>query len=484
MTGFQSDDIHARRSLNPSLESAVHRNAALILAIALFMEQMDSTVIATSLPAIAQDLAVGPITLKLAMTSYLVALGIFIPLSGWAADRFGAKRLFIIAIGVFMAGSALCAMATDLTSFVLARFLQGMGGSMATPVGRTILLRATPKSELVAAMSLFTIPAVIGPLVGPPIGGFITTYFSWEWIFLINLPIGALGMVLSAIHIPDVPSAKPPPADIGGFFLSGVAAAGLVFGLSVVSLPALPASYGLISVAIGLVSAILFLRHARRHPHPLLDFGLFRVATFRICVISGTIFRIAMGAVPFLLPLMLQLGFGFSAFHSGLVTFIGAGGALITKFVAKYVFARFGFRRTLIVAALSATLGTVANAFFYPDTPYLVLISVLAIGGFVRSFYFTGINILGFADIDHQDTSKATALNSVIQQISGALGVAFAGIVLEIHALLTGQSLGLSSFHIAFLAVAALNLVAAIPVFSLAPDAGAGVSGHRIRETE
>ncbi|MDB5556454.1 MAG: putative permease [Rhizobium sp.] len=462
----------------------MHKNAPLILAIALFMEQMDSTVIATSLPAIAADLDVGPITLKLAMTSYLVALGVFIPLSGWAADKFGAKKLFISAIVVFMAGSILCAIADSVTSFVLARFLQGMGGSMTTPVGRAILLRSTKKSDLVSAMAMFTIPGVIGPLVGPPIGGFITTYFTWEWIFLINVPIGIIGVVLSAIYLPRIEAKPPPPADIAGFFMSGVGAAGLVFGLSVVSLPALPPSYGVVAVVVGAISTMMFIRHARRHPYPVLELRLFSIDTFRTCVTSGTIFRIAMGAVPFLLPLMLQLGFGLTAFQSGMITFVAAGGALFTKFAARRVFFRFGFRRTLLTAACLSAVGSVANAFFFPDTPHVVLITVLFLTGFVRSFFFTGINILGFADIEQNQTSQATALNAVIQQISGALGVAFAGIVLELHALATGQELGLTAFHIAFACVAVLNLLAAIPIYWLKPGAGSAVSGHRIEVIE
>jgi EmrB/QacA subfamily drug resistance transporter len=462
----------------------LHRYAPLILAVALFMEQMDSTVIATSLPAIAADLNVGPITLKLAMTSYLVALGVFIPLSGWAADRFGAKRVFLSAIAVFMVGSVLCAMSQSLVSFVLARFLQGMGGSMTTPVARAILLRSTKKSDLVSAMAMFTIPGVIGPLVGPPIGGFITTFFRWEWIFLINIPIGFIGLALSAIFLPKIETLRPPPADIVGFFLSGIAAAGFVFGLSVVSLPALPPIVGFTAVGIGVVSMILFVRHARRHPHPVLDLDLFKIDTFRICVTSGTIFRIAMGAVPFLLPLMLQLGFGLTAFQSGMITFIAAGGALFTKFIARIVFARFGFRRTLILAAMLSAVGTASNALFFPETPHVVLITVLFLTGFVRSFFFTGINILGFADIEQNQTSQATALNAVIQQISGALGVAFAGIVLELHGLATGEPLGISSFHIAFLGVAALNLITVLPISRLRPGAGSAVSGHQIVKIE
>jgi EmrB/QacA subfamily drug resistance transporter len=458
----------------------VHRYAPLILAVALFMEQMDSTVIATSLPAIAADLDVGPITLKLAMTSYLVALGIFIPLSGWAADRFGPKRVFISAIAVFMAGSLFCAAADSVTAFVLARFLQGMGGSMTVPVGRAILLRSTKKSELVSAMAMFTIPGVIGPLVGPPVGGFITTYFHWEWIFLINLPIGLAGILLSALYLPRIEREPPPPVDFRGFVLSGVAAAGIVFGLSVVSLPALPPAVGAVAVAVGIVSLVLFVLHARHHPHPVLELRLLSIETFRSCITSGTVFRIAMGAIPFLLPLMLQLGFGLTPFQSGAITFVAAGGALFTKAVARSVFARFGFRRTLLAAAALSAVGSAANAFFYPDTPHIVMIVVLFMTGFVRSFFFTGINVLGFADIERGETGQATALNATIQQITGALGVAFAGIVLELHALATGGGLSLQGFHVAFLAVAALNLLAAIPIWRLPPTAGNAVSGHQI----
>lgn len=445
---------------------------------------MDSTVIATSLPAIAEDLGVGPITLKLAMTSYLVALGIFSPLSGWAADRFGAKRVFISAIGVFMAGSLLCAIADSVQAFVLARFLQGMGGSMTVPVGRAILLKSTKKSELVSAMAMFTIPGVIGPLVGPPVGGFITTYFRWEWIFLINLPIGVIGILLSAIYLPRTESEPPPPVDIKGFTLSGLGAAGIVFGLSVISLPALPPAIGAAAVVVGAIALLLFVPHARRHPHPVLELRLFTIETFRSCVVSGTVFRIAMGAIPFLLPLMLQLGFGLTAFQSGTITFMAAAGALFTKAVARHVFARFGFRRTLLIAAALSAVGSAANAFFFPDTPHIVMIVVLFMTGFVRSFFFTGINVLGFADIERHQTSQATALNATIQQITGALGVAFAGIVLEIHALATGQGLALSAFHIAFVCVAVLNLLAAIPIWRLPAGAGSDVSGHRIAAIE
>jgi Na+/melibiose symporter-like transporter len=257
-----------------------------------------------------------------------------------------------------------------------------------------------------------------------------------------------------------------------------------VFGLSVISLPALPPIVGIAAVAAGALSTLLFVRHARRHQHPVLDLTLFRIDTFRICLTSGVIFRIAMGAVPFLLPLMLQLGFGLSPFQSGMITFVSAGGALFTKFIAHAVFSRFGFRRTLIAAAALSAVGTASNALFFPETPHVVLITMLFLTGFVRSFFFTGINILGFADIESERTGQAAALNAVFQQISGALGVAFAGIVLEVYGLASGEPLGVSSFHIAFLGVAALNLITVLPIARLRPGAGSAVSGHAIEDID
>ncbi len=265
----------------------------------------------------------GPITLKLALTAYMVSLAIFIPLSGWMADRFGAKRIFRAAILVFITGSILCAMSGSVVDFVLARFLQGMGGAMMTPVARLVLVRGTDRSQLVSAMALLTIPALVGPLAGPPLGGFITTYFSWHWIFLINVPVGLIGFIASGLYLPVIESAAPPPIDIKGFALSAIAASGTMFGLSVVSMPALPPIIGVATIAVGLVSGVLYVRHARRHPAPILDLKLFRDAAFRAAATGGTLFRISVGAVPFLLPLMLQVGFGLNAFQSGMITFVG-----------------------------------------------------------------------------------------------------------------------------------------------------------------
>lgn len=300
----------------------VNRIIPLVLAIALFMEQMDSNVISTSLPAIAHDIGTSPIALKLALTAYLVALAVFIPISGWMADRFGAKNVFRSAIAVFVVGSIACALSNSLAAFVIARFLQGIGGAMMTPVGRLVLIRSTPRSELVGAMAWLTIPAMIGPLVGPPVGGFITTYFTWHWIFLINVPIGVIGIWFASVFLPDNEERIVKRLDWNGFILSGLAMSGVVFGLSVVSLPALPPMIGIVAVLIGVISTVLYMRHARRVSDPLLNLKLFDNQVFRIAVFGGSVFRFGIGAIPFLLPLMFQLGFGLTPFQSGMMTFV------------------------------------------------------------------------------------------------------------------------------------------------------------------
>ncbi|MFO1207973.1 MAG: MFS transporter [Amaricoccus sp.] len=457
------------------------RITPLILAVALFMEQMDSTVIATSLPAIAADIGTSPIALKLAVTSYLVSLAIFIPISGWMSDRFGAKNVFRIAIVVFMAGSIACAMSNSIHAFVLSRFLQGVGGSMMTPVGRLLLVRSTPREELVGAMAWLTIPALLGPIMGPPLGGFLTTYLSWHWVFWINVPIGLLGLVLVTRYLPAGESYDPRPIDFPGFLLSAVAFSGFVFGMSVISLPALPIGYAWATLAIGLAAGLLYLAHARRAAHPLLDPAMLRYPLFRAGIIGGSNFRIGIGAIPFLLPLMLQLGFGLNPFQSGLVTFIAAVGAFSSKFLAQRVFRSLGFRTVLTFGALVSSLFIAVNALFTPTTPVMLIMTCLLLGGVLRSICFTGINAMVFSDIEDRDSSQATAINSVAQQISLATGVALAGGVLDLAGRLHGGGIELRDFHLAFLVVAAVAAVSTLTFLRLPPDAGAAVSGHRRR---
>lgn len=456
------------------------RTVPLILAVALFMENMDSTVIATSLPAIAVDIGTSPIALKLALTAYLVSLAIFIPISGWMADKFGAKNIFRAAIGVFIVGSIACAASGSLGSFVFARFLQGMGGAMMTPVGRLLLVRSTPKSDLVAAMSWLTVPALVGPLVGPPVGGFITTYFSWHWIFIINVPIGLIGIVLATRFLPESEPVETPPLDLVGLVLSGLGAAGIVLGISVISLPALPPIVGVATIIGGMICAALYLWHARRAANPLLALRLFDNQMFRTAVIGGSIFRLGIGAVPFLLPLMLQIAFGLNAFQSGMITFVTALGAMGMKFATSWIFRTFGFRIVLIAGSVIAA-GTIAvYGFFTPQTSVAIMMVLIFIGGLVRSMFFTGVNAFAYAEISPQDTSKATPIVAVAQQLSVALGVALAGGVLELQTLLHDRPLDLADFHVAFFVVATISALAAVAFIRLPPDAGSAVSGHKL----
>ncbi len=456
------------------------RIVPIVLATALFMENMDSTVIATSLATIAEDIGTSPIALKLALTSYYVSLAVFIPISGRMADRFGAKQIFQCAILVFMTGSLACALANSLEGFVAARFLQGVGGAMMTPVGRLLLVRAAPRSDLVSAMAWFSMPAMIGPLVGPPVGGAISTYGDWRWIFVINLPIGLVGMALAQRFLPEIERVRGVTFDWTGFALSGLACAGLVFGLSVVSLPALPWPVGLGLAMTGGLCAGLYVRHARRFAEPLLDLSLMRIETLRASVFGGGLFRIGAGAVPFLFPLMLQLGFGYSAFHSGLITAVSIGGAMAMKLLAKPLLKRFGFRTVLVGTAIVGGVLMGAIGVYRPETPVAVLVVLLLVGGFFRSLFFTSINVIAFADVPKPRTGDATAILAAFQQVAIAAGVAVAGVILELGLALRGASVPApDDFTLAFAVVGATTVLAALFFVRLPADAGAELAGRR-----
>ena len=292
----------------------------LVVACAMFMQNLDSTVIATALPTIARALDESPLTLNVAITCYLLSLAVFIPISGWTADRFGARRVFSAAIVVFTLGSIGCGMANSLAALVAARIVQGMGGALMVPVGRLVLLRTVEKSDLVRAMSYVSVPALIGPVMGPPLGGLIVTYWSWRWIFFINIPIGVLGIVLVNLLIGDLKEGGRRPFDFGGFALTGVGLATLAFGFENVGRGALPSILVAVLLAVGAACTMLYVRHARRVAHPIIDLALFQIPTYAAASIGGFLFRMGLGALPFLLPLMLQVGFGLNALSSGLLT--------------------------------------------------------------------------------------------------------------------------------------------------------------------
>jgi EmrB/QacA subfamily drug resistance transporter len=452
----------------------------LIVAVALFMETMDSTVIATSLPAIAADLGQDPIALKLALTSYLLSLAVFIPLSGWVADRFGARTVFRAAIVVFTLGSALCGFAQGLPDFVLYRILQGMGGAMMVPVGRLVILRMVPKSELISALAWLTIPALLGPVMGPPLGGFITTYISWRWIFWINIPVGVLGVILATYFVANVREEDMPPLDVKGFILSGIGLAGLAFGLTTIGQGLFPPSGVLGLIAVGGLGCWLYVRHARQAKAPLLDLNLLKIETFYASVVGGFLFRVGIGAMPFLLPLLFQLGFGMTPFQSGLLTVAGAIGAVTMKATAARILRRFGFRRVLLINALVSSLFLAASALFQPGVPLIVIFAVLLVGGFFKSLQFTSINTLAYADIEPKAMSRATSFASVVQQLSLSAGVAIGALILELERMgRHATNVEASDFITAFLVVAAIAASSALIFVGLPQEAGASLSRAR-----
>jgi EmrB/QacA subfamily drug resistance transporter len=459
------------------------RIVPLIVATALFMENMDSTVISTSLPAIARALDTNPLALKLAVTSYLLSLAIFIPASGWTADRFGTRNVFRTAIGVFVLGSIGCAASHSLEQFVLARIVQGIGGAMMTPVGRLILVRSIDKQLLVNAMSLVTIPALIGPICGPPLGGFITTFASWHWIFLINVPIGLVGIALVSRFIANVYAERQDPFDVPGFILSGLAIAGLAFGLSALGLEFLPTKIVVALIAAGAVSAVAYVIHAKRSPAPILDLSLLRLPTFRASIVGGFLFRLGIGALPFLLPLLLQVGFKLTPFQSGLITFTAALGAMFMKAAVASVLRRFGYRNVLVYNALISSAFLAACATFVEGMPFAAMVAILLSGGFFRSLQFTSINTIAYAEIEPAKMSRATSMVAAAQQLSLSTGVAVGALVVELMVRLRqSTTIAINDFPPAFLLVSLLSASAVLVFVRLPRDAGAELSGRKAIE--
>ena len=461
------------------------RIVPLIIAVALFMENMDSTVIATSLPAIAADIGTNPLALKLAVTSYLFSLAVFIPASGWTADRFGARTVFRAAIAVFIIGSIGCAMSGSLLDFVIARIVQGMGGAMMTPVGRVVLVRTIAKRDLLNAMAWVTMPALIGPVIGPPVGGFITTYASWHWIFIINVPIGIIGILLATRFIPEVRAEKHEPFDTVGMVLAGLGIAGVAFGFSVLGLNFLPWTVVASLIGGGVIFFSAYLVHARRTPYPALDLALFRIPTFRASVVGGFVFRIGIGALPFLLPLLLQVGFGMTPFQSGLITFVSAVGAMSMKMAAAPLLRRLGFRTVLVANAIISAAFLGVCAAFTQNTPVWVMLMLLLVGGFFRSLQFTSINTLAYADVEQARVSRATALVSVMQQLAISTGVAFGALAVELTLHVRAQpNLTAADFPPAFIAVAVISAASIFMFARLSPDAGAELANRATAKAE
>jgi len=444
------------------------------------MEFIDSTALSTALPALATAFGSDPVHLKLALTSYILALAVVAPASGWIADRYGPRRVFLTAMAVFLVGSVLCGFSQSLAQLVAFRTLQGVGGAMMVPVGRLIVVSSAPRQQLVSAMSWFTMPALVGPLVGPPLAGFILGIASWPWIFFINVPVGLLGMLAVIRFVPPLQQPDPGPFDAKGFFLVATGITALIGTAEIAGVGMVPAAVQVACAvfAVGMLAA--YVHHALRHERPVLDLRLLRVPTYRASMIGGSVVRLGLGATPFLLPLLFQVALGWGPFETGLIT-IGTGlGAMACKPVAPGVIRRFGFRSTLIVSNFITAGVTALPAFFRQGTPVALMASLLLAAGFVRSLQFTALNTVAYADIPPSTVSSASTLAVVMQQMGLSLGISFGGLML--HVARGGSDAGTMTpqqFILPFLAIGVVTALSGPLFHRMSPDAGSGIGGRR-----
>ena len=454
------------------------RAVALVVAGAFFMEFLDGTVIATALPAMARDFGRPVVTLSVGISAYLLTLAVFIPLSGWVADRLGTRDVFTAAIAVFTAASMLCGICDGLWSFVAARVLQGLGGAMMVPVGRLAVLRTTQKSALIGAIALLTWPALAAPVLGPPVGGLLTTYASWRWIFYLNVPLGLAAIALSLALMPNLREEARRRFDRVGFVLSGLSLSLFMEGLELASGDG-PGWMAPLLLAAGLAFGVAAVRHGLRTAQPLMDLAVMRIPAFRVVMTGGTVFRVTINTVPFLLPLLFQIGFGLDAFQSGLLVLATFLGNIGMKPFTTWVMRRWGFRGSAVGAGLLASLTMLVCAVLTPATPLPIMLVILFTSGLTRSMQFTVLNTLSFADIPPPRMSGASTLASVAQQMSIGMGVALGAAMLHLVTLRHGGPPRLADFHLVFAGVGLLMLAGLPPFLRLPRAIGAEVSGHR-----
>jgi EmrB/QacA subfamily drug resistance transporter len=466
-----------------SSKNLVKQSGLLIPAIvgsALFMQTLDATIVANALPTMARELHEDTLRLNLAISCYFLSSAMFVPLSGWLADKFGARRVLIVAITMFAFSSLLCAISHDLLQLISARVLQGMAGAMMVPVGRLLVLQTVPKSQLVRATAVLTMPALLGPILGPVVGGAIVTLADWRWIFYINIPIGIIGLVLVTAFVPNVGKVHTQSLDARGFLLVAVGLASMVFGLENAASGTVSISTSLSLATVGGICLWAYAGHARRRPNAIVNLSLLSIPTYRAAVLGGVFTRLVLGASPFLLALLLQIVFGLSALTAGLMTFTSAAGALFMKTAAPPIIRRFGFRRVLVVNSLSTGSVLMCYALLTEVTPYAVIIAVLFSAGFFRSLQFTALGAMAFSDIPASQMSGASSLSSMGQQLSQALGVGVAAAVLYLMQRSAGTA-HLTAHHIApaFIVVGLLSMLSLRFFAQLPDDAGAEVSGYR-----
>jgi EmrB/QacA subfamily drug resistance transporter len=459
---------------------------AFLVAGAIFMENLDGTVIVTALPQMAKSFHVQPLDLNIGVSAYLLTLAALIPVSGWIADRFGIRSVFAAAIVIFTAASILCGLCQSLTSFTLARILQGVGGAMMVPVGRLAVLRTTEKHELISAIATITWPGLAAPILGPPLGGFISTYATWHWIFFLNGPLGIAALLVALRLLPRGREQGARPFDGIGFILTGAACFALIYGLELVSREQASRIFVgavlLCTAGIWLVATF----HARRHSHPLLDLRALKIRSYAVTIWGGSLFRIAISSIPFLLPLLFQIGFGLNAFTSGLLVLSVFAGNMVMKPCTTPILRRFPFRTTLIVNGCANAIVIFACALLIPSTPVSLIVALLFASGLTRSMQYSALNTLAFAEVPESWMTVANTLFNMTQQLSMAMGIAMGAVALRIAGLwgprTASGTIPVGHFHTAFLIVGAIALMATLDVVRLDPSAGDSVRQPKARQ--
>jgi EmrB/QacA subfamily drug resistance transporter len=472
--------------IQPAAVSSLASRLTLVsVASAMFMQSIDSTALSTALPTLARAFATDPIHLKLCLTAYIMSLAVFVPASAWAADRFGARRVFMAAMAIFLAGSILCAWSRSLGELVASRILQGAGGAMMAPVGRIMVVASHPREQLVKAMVWLTTPGLLGPILGPPLSGLVLSVADWPWIFYINVPIGLLGMLAVWRFVPKRSQPHPGRFDSFGYLLAAGAICAAMVGAECVGVNLLPLSGQALVWMIALGLGWAYLRHAKRRERPVLDLKLLRIATYRANQTGGTLLRMNVGAMPFLLPLLLQGGLGWTPLQAGLMTMSAAVGSISARLGAQFLLQRFGFRNVLMFTAATCGLVVAGTGFLRAGTPIVVMVVVLALGGFLRSNHLTCASTLAFADIPDSSISQASSLSSVLQQLAQALGITLAGLTLHMSQLFNtprgAPSLAPQNFTLPFGVIGLASILATGVYWALPPDAGANLHGRKRR---
>ncbi|MBK5722888.1 DHA2 family efflux MFS transporter permease subunit [Dysgonomonas sp. Marseille-P4677] len=451
-------------------------SVSLIVAISFFMQGLDTTAVNTAIPTMAKSFGTDVVHLSAGVTSYLIALAIFIPVSGWIADRYGTRKVFCTSIILFILASALCGFSQTLTQFVAFRIFQGMAGAMMTPVGRLAVLKTTPKEKLVTAMAYITWPALVAPILGPLVGGYLTTYWHWHWIFFLNVPISIICVLLAWYHIPEEKGNNPikPRFDFVGFVLSGLALAGFMYGVELFSRAEVAYYIPVITILISIGLLFFNIRYSRHISNPLIDYSVIRIPTYKITIFTGSISRMVIGVAPYLVPLMFQEGFGLSPFQSGTLFLATMAGNLAMKPATIWIMRHYNFRTVLISNGLLVALFTFFTALLLPTTPVILIVIVMFLSGMFRSMQFSAITTLAFADIPQPRMTSANTLYSTVQQMSTGMGIAMGAVFLRFSNMINGSSdhYSVADFRLAFIFVAMLGIISLYGYTKLTPDAG------------